>query len=87
MKALIAPNQISTYTWVTSWKFENNEWVADTTQSISGCQRIAEVEEDDNIFEVAAPLYWIECPEDCVPDLWYYKDNTFNEYPKDVMIP
>jgi hypothetical protein len=32
--------------------------------------RVAEVSE--NPFEVAAPLFWTACPDDCVADQWYY---------------
>lgn len=34
--------------------------------------RIAQVEPDDKIFEVAEPLYWIICPDDCNTDNWYF---------------
>lgn len=33
-------------------------------------QRIAQVSEDD--FPVAPPLFWTDCPMDCIPDMWYY---------------
>lgn len=35
-------------------------------------QRIAQVEEVG--FPVAPPLFWTDCPSDCVADLWYYSD-------------
>lgn len=34
--------------------------------------RIAQVEPDDKIFEVAEPLYWIICPDDCNVNYWYF---------------
>jgi hypothetical protein len=34
--------------------------------------RIAEVEPDDKIFLVAPAFYWVDCPGDCVADLWYF---------------
>lgn len=34
--------------------------------------RIAQV--DSVGFPVAPPLFWINCPEDCSADLWYYSN-------------
>jgi hypothetical protein len=36
--------------------------------------RVAQVEQE--IFEVAPPLYWVECPNDCVADIWWYYQGT-----------
>jgi hypothetical protein len=36
----------------------------------SEAQRIAQVIDDENVFEVASPLFWIDCPLEC----------TANEY-------
>ena len=32
--------------------------------------RICQVEQVS--FEVAQPLFWTACPDDCIADLWYY---------------
>jgi hypothetical protein len=74
MKALISPNEVFTHTWVTAWKKEGDEWVADTKESIQGCIRVAEVEPNNKVFEVASPLHWVDCPNDCKADEWYFKD-------------
>jgi hypothetical protein len=74
MKALISPMEVFTHKWVTAWKKEGDDYVPDTTDMIEGCIRVAEVEPDDKVFEVAAPLYWLDCPDDCKSSLWYYKD-------------
>lgn len=37
--------------------------------------RIAQVSPES--FEVAAPLFWVECPEDCLADQWTYVDGNF----------
>jgi hypothetical protein len=87
MKALISPNEVFTHTWVTSWKQENNKWVAEITETIENCQRVAEVSPDGGIFEVAQPLFWFDCPEDCVADFWYYKDGQVQEKPQDAPVP
>jgi len=34
--------------------------------------RIAQVENENNIFEVAEGLYWIDCNDDVVADLYYF---------------
>jgi len=46
-------------------------------------QRVAQVEESANIFEVAPPLHWIDCPDEIVAGLYYYDNvqNTFLEIP------
>lgn len=35
-------------------------------------ERIAQVQETE--FSVAPPLFWCDCPIDCVADQWYYSD-------------
>jgi hypothetical protein len=35
-------------------------------------ERIAQVEEIG--FPVSPPLFWTDCPNDCVADLWYYSN-------------
>jgi hypothetical protein len=32
--------------------------------------RVAEVEA--SVFDVAEPLFWVDCPDTCVADQWYY---------------
>lgn len=39
---------------------------------------IAQVEQDENIFEVAPEWQWISCPEECTPE-WTYDGNEFHE--------
>ena len=85
MKALISPNESFTWTWVTSWKQVDGKWVADTTDSIENCQRVAEVEPVP--FEVAPPLHWVDCSEDCKADQWYYKDGVCSPKPQNVPYP
>lgn len=50
----------------------------ETVQNWDGTSgyRVAEVSAQE--FEVAAPLFWTDCPDDCVADAWYY-DTTVNE--------
>jgi hypothetical protein len=36
--------------------------------------RIAEV--SDTPFEVAQPLVWVDCPDECDANLWYFDENT-----------
>jgi hypothetical protein len=45
----------------------------------SGC-RVAQVEAF--AFEVADPLYWIDCPDDCVQDQWYWIENGLRLIPQ-----
>jgi hypothetical protein len=45
----------------------------------SGC-RVAQIEE--LTFEVAPPLYWLECPDDCVANEWYWIENQLRPLPQ-----
>jgi len=85
MKALISPNDVITVSWITSWKKEDGKWVPETIETIYDCHRIAEVEQES--FPVAAPMHWIDCPDNCKADLWYYKDGQVNPRPPCVPEP
>lgn len=43
--------------------------------------RIAQVEPNDAIFEVAEPLYWIDCPDNCEADTWTFDNGNFAPLP------
>jgi hypothetical protein len=87
MKALISPTEIFTWTWVTSWVWSpfDGEFVPETTDSIKDCQRVAEVKEQE--FEVALPLFWFDCPNNCVQDEWYYKNGQVQPKPQNAPVP
>jgi hypothetical protein len=88
MKALISPNEVFTYSWVSSWiKHEGSNIWAPVYSEITGCQRIAQVEPDDKTFDVAPPLHWVSCPNDCIADEWYFKDGQCFVKPQDVPMP
>ena len=38
--------------------------------------RVAEVEPDDKVFEVAEPLFWVDCTNDVVADQFWYDPET-----------
>lgn len=46
-----------------------------------GC-RVAQV--DTLGFEVAQPLFWIGCPDDCVADFWYYIEQQVKPLPQET---
>jgi len=73
MKALISPNESFTYLWISSWEFIDEEWQP-VYSEINDCIRVAEVEPNNNTFSVAHPLEWVDCPDECKADQWYYKD-------------
>lgn len=92
MKALIATNEIFSWKWISSWEWRpaTNEvsggyWA--TYSEIMNCQRVAQVEPDDKIFPVHHTLIWMDCPDNCIADQWYYKDGVFSPKPQDVDIP
>jgi hypothetical protein len=38
--------------------------------------RVAQVATDNEIFEVAEGLFWVDCADDVVADRFYYEPNT-----------
>jgi hypothetical protein len=86
MKALVSPKEVFNWDWVSDWQQTGSTWVPVYSQ-IENCQRLAQVEPDDKIFDVAQPLHWVDCPENCVADEWYYKDGQIVKKPIDVRMP
>jgi len=82
MKALISPDESFNFTWISSW--DNGEPVE---SRIYGCQRIAQIEADSDIFDVAVPLHWVTCPDDCDVEHWYFKDGQCFPKPQDTPKP
>ena len=93
MKALISTTEISNVTWVTSWEevtppTDPVTYQPATTSTIEDTMRVAEVVADDATFEVTPLLlFWVDCPDDCVADQWYYKDGAIYIKPEDVPQP
>jgi hypothetical protein len=56
-----------------------NEPVTDYLGNVGS--RIAQVEPDDNIFPVGEPLFWTDCPDDCVMDVWWWYENKCQIFP------
>jgi hypothetical protein len=82
MKALISPNESFNLTWISAWDGDTPVY-----SEILDCQRVAEVEPDDKTFEVAPPLHWVDCPNDCKGDEWYFKDGQCFIKPQDILKP
>jgi hypothetical protein len=80
MKALISPNESFNLIWISEWDNDTPVY-----SEILDCQRVAEVEPES--FEVAPPLHWVDCPEDCKADKWYFKDGVCYIKPTDVPKP
>jgi hypothetical protein len=45
--------------------------------------RVCQVIEDGQEFTVAQPLYWTDCPDDCLADQWVF-DTELNQFIKKV---
>ena len=86
MKALISPNEISNYSYISSWNEVNGVWEP-VYSEILACQRVAQVESDNKTFGVAEPLYWFDCPDNCQADAWYFKDGQVAVKPTDAPNP
>lgn len=82
MKALISSNELFTHMWVSSWN-ENTPAYSE----ILNCQRVVQVESDDKTFSIHSSLFWVDCPDDCKADQWYYKDGQVQIKPQNVAKP
>lgn len=41
-------------------------------EAAHGGYRVAQVEPEENIFPVADPLFWLDCADDVVADVFWY---------------
>lgn len=88
MKALISTTEIFNFSWISSWEQNSTTKAWQPVYSeIVDCQRVAEVIDDDKTFEVYDTLIWVDCPNDCVADQWYYKDGQCFIKPQDEPYP
>jgi hypothetical protein len=80
MKALIDPREFSKY--ISSWEGPIPIYV------VVG-QRVAQVEPDNQVFEVAPPIYWRDCPDTVIADQWAFVESTqtFAQIPENVEKP
>ncbi len=79
MKALISPKELVTD--VLSW----NESTTPPTPNFSlipNACRVCQKENDENIFAVAEPLFWVDCDDNIMPSLSYYDLETNKIFPK-----
>jgi hypothetical protein len=74
-KALIDPN--ATVKQITNWVFDakTGKYVP-VIDEIPNSDRVAEVADVD--FPVCVPLFWVDCQDDVVADVWYYDNNNNN---------
>lgn len=80
MKALISTQEVFDISYISAW--ENGQPQSIT---IENCQRVAEVAE--TTFDVYPDLQWVDCPDDCVADEWYYKGGQLYKKPEDAPNP
>lgn len=77
-KALISPNQ--TVSYVSDWANSAGNTYMPVYTVIVGAERVAEVM--DSPFEVAPPLFWVDCADNVVADQFYYESQTQQILPK-----
>lgn len=73
-KALIDPSAIVWY--VSGWQLSpfSGPKYEPVLSEIENSARVAQVEDLD--FPVAPPLFWVDCADDVVADLWYFDTTT-----------
>lgn len=57
-----------------------NEKVIDYQGNVG--DRIAQIEPVGSEFPVADPLFWVDCPDECVADVWWYYQNVCQVMPQ-----
>lgn len=67
-KALISPNERVEY--ISSWVQISEKIFMPQITVLENAARIAEVA--DNEFEVGSPLFWVECGDSVVADVFYF---------------
>lgn len=72
-KALVSPQEVVEV--LSEWLWDGKIWCAVYTQ-IPNSERIAQVETADKVFEVASPLYWIDCADTVAAGKYYYDSST-----------
>jgi len=75
-KALISPNEKVLY--ISGWDGQSPVYT-------ELGQRVAEV--CDAEFEVAAPLFWLDCADDVVADQFYYDGTAIQAVPESPLQP
>ena len=83
-KALISPNEV--VRTISNWLWDGRTWVSVITE-VPNSDRVAQVEPADNIFQVAEPLYWMDCEDDVVADAFYYNNATKQILPVPAPVP
>jgi len=68
MKALISPNEGPIF-HVASWTDATPP--EPVVEAYPNSARVAQVEPDADIFPVADPMYWTDCPNETVADQWW----------------
>lgn len=79
MQALISPPEPVSY--ISAWELIEGNLYEPIYTIIEGAARVAQVIEDEYVFDIAAPYFWVTCPDTCVADMWYYKDGELFEKP------
>lgn len=73
MKALISPREISPYVAGWTYNSKSKQWEP-VFDDVPDSWRVAQVQED--AFEIAEPLFWVDCADNIVADLWFYQTST-----------
>lgn len=83
MKALISPDE--KVFCITAWNMDTNPITPIYTE-IPNSDRVAEV--CNTTFEVASPLFWIDCADNVIADVYYYdnSDQTIKLVPEPAPI-
>jgi hypothetical protein len=87
MKALISPNEQNSIEYISKWEIDEEKNYFPSYSVLSGYMRVAEVIENDGVFDVSKPLFWVDCPDNCNANDYLYKDGEFILRPVDAIMP
>lgn len=85
MHALISPPESVSY--ISSWQLIEDNFYEPVYTTIEGAMRVAQVIEDEYVFDIAPPYFWVACPTECVADMWYYKEGELFVKPANAEYP
>lgn len=72
MKALISPTESVSHivSWIPNPNTQSRTKYLPVMEVIPNAERVCEVMENE--FEVAPPLFWVDCSNDVIADEYYY---------------
>ena len=86
MKALVSPQESGSAYYVDQWTLVDGEYEGNPVYVFGG-YRVCEIVADEDVFEVAKPLFWVDCPDNATVGRCYYENDEIVLSPEDAPKP